>query len=585
MRVLPQLTGRYSRAVSWSLAALAVCFTPALGAPAPSPAPRAILVETRAYEPPGALQTTMGITNASAVFTIPQVTRPFYLLPGLEPTFGTVVMRVTNDAGSSNLPMVSAWGLDARHTYSKQQPWNADGTLISVQNRSGGTPSVVILDGFTFLPRYTPCGNYDYWDYRWHPSRSHAHEQINVNQAGTELSWYDVTTCTKTRSWTLPIASNYGIGSGEGNPSQDGRFVCVCDGTRLVVVDMDPQPPFAAYPSQRIGPVYTIPPCTLPSCVVNNVSVSPSGRYIDVNYDGGSDSTNDAHRIFEVDPNTLAIQPHAMDAASLRCGSYQAHPEGWIFPLKHADMALNPFDGNEDVMIGGRACPGSKMGMVVMVRLRDGRVTPLSDPDNEAYLQHTSTRNIERPGWAYESYEKQSGKRFSDEVVAIKMDGSQSVERLAHKHSASSGCYRCESHPVASPDGTRVLFASNWNQDCVGCPASNDIKDFVILNSSASVDVPAPGPSLPSGLALESVRPNPAVSAIGISYSLPSAEPAQVEIVDAAGRRVWHRDLGTPGPGPHVLDVERDRRWLAGVYWLRLTQGGRSATTKVTFVR
>jgi len=30
------------------------------------------------------------------------------------------------------------WGSDARHHYSKDQPWNSDGTLIALQN-GGGT--------------------------------------------------------------------------------------------------------------------------------------------------------------------------------------------------------------------------------------------------------------------------------------------------------------------------------------------------------------------------------------------------------------------------------------------------------------
>jgi len=44
---------------------------------------------------------------------------------------------------------------------------------------------------------------------------------INVNSSGSELSWVDATTGSNTRTWTLP----------------------------LVVIDMDPQPPYAPYPN------------------------------------------------------------------------------------------------------------------------------------------------------------------------------------------------------------------------------------------------------------------------------------------------------------------------------------------------
>src|SRR5437867_2648758 len=215
------------------------------------------------------------------------VARPGYLIPVADPGLGSVVMRITNDPGAATAPVPGTWGSDARHVYSKQQPWNSDQTLLTIENRSGGSPTPLILDGTTYAPRYAPCPNYDLWDYRWHPSLAHPHEQINVNRAGTELMWFDVTTCTKTRTWTLPS--------------------------------------------------------------------------------GGDDTTADLHRIFEVDPGTLALQPHRMSSGSLRCGSFQARPNGWIFPLKHADMALGPFGGHEDVIVGGRACPGSSLSNVVMV--------------------------------------------------------------------------------------------------------------------------------------------------------------------------------------------------------------------------
>src|SRR5207249_1489964 len=138
------------------------------------------------------------------------------------------------------------------------------------------------------------------------------------------------------------------------------------------------------------------------------------------------------HRVFEVDPSTLSIRPHLMAAAALRCGSFASRNDGWIFPLKHADMGLNPFDGGEDVIVGGRSCPGSSIGHLVMVRLRDGRVTALTDPRNESSVAHVSTRSLDRPGWAYVSWYPGAGRRFDDEIVAVKMDGSGAVERIAH---------------------------------------------------------------------------------------------------------------------------------------------------------
>jgi len=442
------------------------------------------------------------LTDGSRVIDVARVPKPRYLSPSIDPTFHTRLLRITNDAGEPTTPVNGTWGPDARHKYSKLQPWNATGTMLTVENRGDGArSSPLILDGETYQPLFTPCDEYDNWDYRWHPSPAHANEEIAVNKAGTELMWFDVVNCRKTRSWDLPFPADYGIGSGEGNVSADGRYVVISDSARMVVVDMDPRGPNAPpYPYRRIGPVYTFEPCSLsvgePSfCPNGNISISPSGRYIDFKFASGGvycDTLCDIHRIFEVDSG-LVIRPHNMASGSLRCGSFAARPNGWVFPLKHADMALDPFDGNEDVLIGGRACPGSKIGHVVKVRLRDGKVTALTDPRNEARFMHASARNTARPGWVYVTFARgEPGTRFNAEIVAVKLDGSGAVERIGHYHSTSKP-YRAEAHAVPSPDGRRVLFASDWNEDCDGdCGGKGVFNDYIYDTRDTSGARPVP---------------------------------------------------------------------------------------------
>ena len=520
------------------------------------------------------------------VFSVPGVARPAYLVPSIDPTFQSQVMRITNNTGASTTPVSGSWGSDARHNYSKQQPWSSDQSLYVTENR-GGSPAPLILDGTTFVPRYTNCANYALYDHRWHPSLDHPHEQINVNSSGTELMWFDVTTCTKTRSWTLPITVNYGIGSGEGNASNDGRFVALASSTRMLVVDMDPQPPYAPYPNRRIGPVLDVSSCGLSGgCSIDWVSISASGKYAVVNYDG------DHPRVFDVNPATLALTPHPESGSSPRC-SGGAASAGYIYDVGHADLALDPFDANTDVLIGQEHCGnhgatigGKKIGYVLMVRLSDGAITPLTDPTNEAYPHHVSTRNLRLPGWAFVSHYKEAGKRFSDEIMAVKMDGSLACQRLAHSHSAFSGCYRCEVHPVASPDGQRVVFASNWAQDCGGgCDSGSDIKDYLVLNPIALDAGPASPPATDDmNLALGRIYPNPAVSFFRVSFALAGQGPATLDLIDVAGRRVTHRDLGELGPGRHEANLERDAGLRQGIYTVRLTEAGRSVSSRVVLM-
>ena len=146
------------------------------------------------------------ITDPKTVFTVPALPRPAYLTPVTEPTFGTRVTRITGEPGTVISPSLGVWGNDARQVYSKQQPWNSTGTLLSIENRAGtATESPLILDGETYQPKYTPCSAFDNYEYRWHPSPDYPNVQIAVSRAGTELMWFDVANCRKLRSWTLPF--------------------------------------------------------------------------------------------------------------------------------------------------------------------------------------------------------------------------------------------------------------------------------------------------------------------------------------------------------------------------------------------
>src|SRR5947207_12409320 len=61
----------------------------------------------------------------------PGTSRPNYFAPFIEPTYGGAAIRIAADSGTFLAPAYpnSQWRYDARHRYSKDQPWSADGTL------------------------------------------------------------------------------------------------------------------------------------------------------------------------------------------------------------------------------------------------------------------------------------------------------------------------------------------------------------------------------------------------------------------------------------------------------------------------
>jgi hypothetical protein len=94
------------------------------------------------------------------------------------------------------------------------------------------------------------------------------------------------------------------------------------------------------------------------------------------------------------------------------------------------------------------------------------------------------------------------------------------------------------------------------------------------------VDVPAT-----ATLSLEGLRPNPAVDALNVSFSLPSPSSASVELLDVTGRRVLDREVGSLGAGRHLVRLDNGSPVAPGMYWLRLRQGERSLMARAVVVR
>ena len=93
--------------------------------------------------------------------------------------------------------------------------------------------------------------------------------------------------------------------------------------------------------------------------------------------------------------------------------------------------------------------------------------------------------------------------------------------------------------------------------------------------------------SVPSGhaLALSGFHPNPAVVNPIVSFSLASNQRARLEVFDGSGRALLGEDVGSLGPGRHTYSLSRGITWPPGVYWVRLTQGGRSLVAKGLVIR
>jgi hypothetical protein len=362
------------------------------------------------------------------------ISAPGYLESYIDPAFGSKITRITGHPGDP-IPGLEhvRWPEVARHGYSKRPAWNADGSLLILERCDG-----LILDGATFRPLFIPDRP---GECRWHPTRPERMIFVKGDAIGT----FDVHSGATEVVARFPGYAGLKIGPGEGNLSADGNRIALAgmrDG-RLVGFAFDLQR-HVKHPDIefcRVG--LTVKSDGIPD-YMDWISISAGGEFVVVN--GRMDAPMDNGR--NGSDRTLVFNLEGRQVTEM--WTEYGRPS-------HYDMTVD--EAGDEVAVGVSKSPPDQ-GRVIKRRLSDGRVTVLTPG---GYASHTSTRNTRRPGWAYVSYQVRGERMpYRDEIVAVKLDGSLTVERLAHLHTNKTD-YVTESHGVPSPDGRKALWATNWN--------------------------------------------------------------------------------------------------------------------------
>ncbi|MGH9870297.1 MAG: hypothetical protein ACREAA_19340 [Candidatus Polarisedimenticolia bacterium] len=490
------------------------------------------------------------VTDPEPRIPIARVSRPPLRETVTLPEFEVSIRRVTGDnkdklclPGRPCPDPRANWGTHSTHHGFKDQPWNADESLLWLRNTGANAwPTGLMLDAITYAPAGV-CPEYSSvlqgGDDRWHPDPARKNVRVAVSgRAPKRLVWYDVVACRLLEEAWIPAESGFtasGIGDGEGNLSADGRYTFLHDRERLLgrLVDMRPTRPcpVGAPPSGGMcfGPVIPLA-CGVAgvTCSIGHSGITPSGARVVVKYavkgkEGGKD---DMLRVYDTDLARLTLTPRRfpMDPPCRATSDIPTEPgrEGFIFRLAHEDLASNPFEGGREYAIGARrkACGDDPMNRVVMVDLETGAATPISmgDPRTEAAPHHVSARASRRPGWVYVTYRSDSrcvslsACRFSDEVVALRMSGGsgRACERYGHVRSdldVAKGDDDDEGHAVPSLDGRHILFRSTWSRAdaCsppLSCSPTGQINAYVmekVIADKATAPPSAPAGGKPGG--------------------------------------------------------------------------------------
>lgn len=392
-----------------------------------------------AVNPPTNLSFPPDITDYQPT-TMQKLARPAYLSPIKDPDTGNMLVRITDE--STMTARVDDGLKYLKHQYAKAEPWNADGSLLFLSTKYPG----VLLDGRTFkVVKQMP--GFVSGEQVW--SHTNPKLMFGVERSGA-FKQLDVLTGTVTDIASFPQYSEVTLGFYEGNLSNDDRVVVLTGqrGADLEIFSYDIQQ------KKILGTL--VLPGTKGNVDSDFCSVSASGKFVIVFFT----TTKFGYPSSSLQLYDINMKWQRQIAAS----------------GNHVDFQYD-IAGDEVVVVrdndNGK---GSNDRGIFSVRLSDGRRRREMKDGVVNWATHTSCRNIRRPGWCYVSEfatHKVTDYNWSsnyNEVFALKLDGSGTVERFAKEHHSTDLNFNYDSQQgytrsamaVPNLDGSLVLFASDW---------------------------------------------------------------------------------------------------------------------------
>ena len=379
---------------------------------------------------------------------VPTLAMPEYLKPVIDPVFKTKVTRIGDQKAYQDFFKLSSAPPNVRHHYSRDQPWNVDGSLLLLSHPTKPAP---ILDGKTYqILRRANLPRWPLWSYV-NPKKVYGitynfqFSSCNVDTCDTTDKKYDLIRDFSKVTEDNPVAIDYlSVGEGEGNISNDDKMAVfqAKSGKNTFLITFD-------ILQNKVISRYQIPNGKWP----NNVTMSQSGKYVVVNWGDANSARHTGLELYDANLNFIR----------------QLAPG-----YGHGDTAFNESTSKEYFVMmiyyTDNSTAGIKAYSLSANTNEDIDVLKMDNPGTPKFFPagHISCRNVNRPGWCYISGTgKGQENRWIgyDEVFAIKLDGSQKVNRFAHMHrTTTNNEYLSLAMAVPNRDGTKVVWASDWQK-------------------------------------------------------------------------------------------------------------------------
>lgn len=419
--------------------------------------------------------------------------------------FNSSVVRITN---SQTFGIAGAFP-----DYSKRQAWNSDETLLMLRSATG---EVLIYDAVNYQYVKTLGANLvGAQDVFWHPTNPGTLYFILENR----LLIIDVVSEIETILETFSTYA-YVTTRAEGNMSNDGHYIALA-GYDSIWNLMD----YITYDITG-GNIIAQLNAGINTQDFDWLSISPLGNYVIVDY--ADTDTGRWHGVEVYDRNLNFL---------------------WQKPLGagHTDYGID--SDSSEVLIMDVYDTDSNLTYIRKFELSDGSQTNLLAISPEFDI-HESCRATNRLGWVLVSTFDFVGRLtddsltwlpFEDEVFALNMDGSGSVQRYAHHHSrryspqtpdSDNSVYFSEPHATTNHDGTKILWGSNWRLN-IGIDTSVDayIADVGMLVGIAESNAEKPESDI-------MIFPNPVENKICIRSKSASIQPLEINIFSVEGKEL-----------------------------------------------
>ncbi len=446
-----------------------------------------------------------GITDITRLMPEPELAIPPVGLPFTDPAFGTSIVRL-NDAKTSGFGKIVP-------EYSQLQAWNADMTMLLVVSNLGP----LILDAGTFQILHTVDYKWPAWGaaLRWSPTDPMALYYLgedcigsscradDYGQQGTGplLRKYELTrqgnTVTAKRRLikSFPEYAELPASENQEELSNDGRFVALLGRRPDNIKEV------FAYDLQAgtKGTALALPSNAIPDWVV----MSPSGKYVVVGYAGG---TSRFRGVEAYDPSTMNYAGKV--SLTLGHGDLVADAAGNDYLVQ--TNASNAYMINDKHYLIKAKIPvgvvfDSQGNVDEAATLNQGATVPLINLDWSLPLHISCQGRLVRTNLfcAVSTDPTQSGvdnglQPFEGEIFAVYLDSRTAtphIERLAHHRSRpepittdgcpNAGSYWAQPHATISPDGSKILFGSNWKRVC---DLTEPVDTFQLFLTGSSTD-------------------------------------------------------------------------------------------------